>query len=81
MVESVKPLTHDQSLSPLDSHLFFGQRSQENGRHDEVGEGPVLNGWGDSGSAGVSEEALLDVEHVECDKESSGDGGGSDDHL
>ena len=79
MVEGVEPLTHDQSLPPLDGHLLLGQWSEEDWWHDEVHQGPVLDGWSDSGSAGLSEEALLDVEHVESNKEGSSNGGALDD--
>ena len=79
MVESVEPLAHDQSLSPLDGHLLFGQWSQENGWHDEVGEGPVLDDWHESSSADISEEASLDEHHIESNKGYGSEGGGLDD--
>ena len=81
MVESVKPLSHDHSFSPLDGNLFFGERSQKNGWHDQVAEGPVLQSRGNSRSAGVGEEAFFDVKHVESDEETSCHSCASHHHL
>tara|TARA_B110001450_G_scaffold123226_1_gene116095 strand:+ start:326 stop:640 length:315 start_codon:yes stop_codon:yes gene_type:complete len=81
MVESVEPLTHDQSLSPLDGHLLFGQWSQENGWHDEASEGPVLDSWDESGSHDIREEASLNEHHIESSEANSSNGGGLDNLL
>tara|TARA_B110000305_G_C19108593_1_gene478682 strand:- start:175 stop:384 length:210 start_codon:yes stop_codon:yes gene_type:complete len=69
VIEGVKVLAHDQSLSPLLSHLLLGERSQEDWDDKRVAESPVLPGWEDSRSGNIGEVALLDVEHVECSEE------------
>ena len=66
VVEGVEVLAHHHSLSPLLGHLLLGQWSEEDGEHRGVDDRPPLPGWNDSGSAGVGEVSLLDVQEVGC---------------
>ena len=81
VIEGVKVLAHDQSLSPLDGLLLLGKWGEQNWNDDQVAESPELPGWEDSRSSDVSEETLLDVEHVECCEEGSEEGGGGEQTL
>ena len=64
MVEGVKILAHDESLSPLLSNLFLGKWSEENTDDDSVDDEPPLEGWEQFSSAGVSKVSFSNVEKI-----------------